>query len=83
MKRKLLTVLLAVVMVFGVFGLTACGGSNPADDYNYYRSTYSSMAEEEDVFRIRRRTQAPTRKRNTTVSESRLLQKRMARRRKS
>ena len=49
MKRKLLTVLLAVVMVFGVFGLTACSKSNPADEYNYYKSVYSSMAEEEDV----------------------------------
>ena len=36
MKKKLLTVLLAVVMVFGVFGLTACGGSNPDEEYNYY-----------------------------------------------
>ena len=37
MKKKLLTVLLAVVMVFGVFSLAACGGAkpNPADDYNY------------------------------------------------
>ena len=41
MKRKLLTVLLAVVMVFGVFGLTACGGkSNPDADYNYYGIKY-------------------------------------------
>ncbi len=40
MKKKLLTVLLAVVMVFGVFGLTACGGSNPDEDYNYYSSKY-------------------------------------------
>ena len=40
MKRKLLTVLLAVVMVFGVFGLTACGGSNPDQDYNYYGIKY-------------------------------------------
>ena len=39
MKRKLLTVLLAVVMVFGVFGLTACG-SNKDADYNYYTSKY-------------------------------------------
>ena len=40
MKKKLLTVLLAVVMVFGVFGLTACGGSNPDEEYNYYASRY-------------------------------------------
>ena len=40
MKRKLLTVLLAVVMVFGVFGLTACGGSNADADYNYYGIKY-------------------------------------------
>ena len=40
MKKKLLTVLLAVVMVFGVFGLTACGGSNPDEDYNYYGIKY-------------------------------------------
>ena len=40
MKRKLLTVLLAVVMVFGVFGLTACGGSNADADYNYYGVKY-------------------------------------------
>ena len=39
MKRKLLTVLLAVVMVFGVFGMTACG-SNKDADYNYYTSKY-------------------------------------------
>ena len=37
MKKKLLTVLLAVVMLFGVFSLTASGSEpNPADDYNYY-----------------------------------------------
>lgn len=48
MKKRLLTILLAVVMVFGVFGLTACGaGSNPADEYNYFTSVYSSMAEVE------------------------------------
>ena len=48
MKKRLLTVLLAVVMVFGVFGLTACGaGANPADDYNYFTSVYDSMAEVE------------------------------------
>ena len=41
MKKKLLTVLLAVVMVFGVFGLTACGGSNKDEDYNYYGVKYS------------------------------------------
>ena len=40
MKKKLLTVLLAVVMVFGVFGLTACGGSNADEDYNYYGIKY-------------------------------------------
>ena len=40
MKKKLLTVLLAVVMVFGVFGLTACGGANPDEEYNYYASRY-------------------------------------------
>ena len=41
MKKKLLTVFLAVVMCFGVFGLTACGaGSNPDDSYNYYSSKY-------------------------------------------
>ncbi len=39
MKKKLLTVLLAVVMVFGVFGLTACG-SNKDADYNYYGVKY-------------------------------------------
>ena len=51
MKKKLLTVLLAVVMVFGVFSLAACGGAkpNPADDYNYYRSAYSSLKDEEDI----------------------------------
>lgn len=50
MKKKLLTVLLAVVMVFGVFSLTACGSEpNPADDYNYYRSVYSSLKDEEDI----------------------------------
>ena len=41
MKRKLLTVLLAVVMVFGVFGLTACKGSNADADYNYYGVKYN------------------------------------------
>ena len=40
MKRKLLTVLLAVVMVFGVFGLTACSKANPDADYNYYGVKY-------------------------------------------
>ena len=41
MKKKLLTVLLAVVMVFGVFGLTACGGgTNPDEEYNYYGMKY-------------------------------------------
>ena len=41
MKKKLLTVLLAVVMVFGVFGLTACGaGTNPDEGYNYYGTKY-------------------------------------------
>ena len=40
MKKKLLTVLLAVVMVFGVFGLTACSGSNADKDYNYYGIKY-------------------------------------------
>ena len=41
MKKKLLTVLLAVVMVFGAFGLVACGnGANPDDSYNYYSSKY-------------------------------------------
>ena len=51
MKKKLLTVLLAVVMVFGVFSLAACGGAkpNPADDYNYYRSAYASLKDEEDI----------------------------------
>ncbi len=42
MKKKLLTVLLAVVMVFGVFGLTACGaGTNPDEEYNYYKTKYA------------------------------------------
>ena len=42
MKKKLLTVLLAVVMVFGVFSLTACGaGTNPDSEYNYYGTKYS------------------------------------------
>ena len=41
MKKKLLTVLLAVVMVFGVFGLTACSGSNADADYNYYGVKYN------------------------------------------
>ena len=46
MKKKLLTVLLAVVMVFGVFNLSACGaGENPADDYNYFTSVYDSMSD--------------------------------------
>lgn len=45
MKKKLLTVILSVVMVFGVFGLTGCVGSNPADDYNYFTSVYESMAD--------------------------------------
>ena len=50
MKKKLLTVLLAVVMVFGVFSLTACGSNpNPADEYNYYRSVYSSLKDEKDI----------------------------------
>ena len=41
MKKKLLTVLLAVVMVFGVFGLAACGaGTNPDEEYNYYGTKY-------------------------------------------
>ena len=41
MKKKLLTVLLAVVMVFGVFSLTACGaGTNPDSEYNYYGTKY-------------------------------------------
>lgn len=41
MKKKLLTVLLAVVMVFGVFSLTACGaGTNPDEEYNYYGTKY-------------------------------------------
>ncbi|MBQ9715408.1 MAG: hypothetical protein IJV77_03230, partial [Clostridia bacterium] len=51
MKKKLLTVLLAVVMVFGVFGLTACGGSNPADDYNYYGVKYE-LEDEVKVFAV-------------------------------
>jgi len=48
MKKKLLTVLLAVVMVFGVFGLAACqpadddGAKTNADaDYNYYAVKYN------------------------------------------
>ncbi len=46
MKKKLLTVLLAVVMVFGTFGLVACGsGTNPDDDYNYYASKYNIEGE--------------------------------------
>ena len=46
MKKKLLTVLLAVVMVFGVFGLTACGGkTNPDEEYNYYGMKYSIEGE--------------------------------------
>jgi len=40
MKNKILTVLLAVVMAFGVFGLTACKGANPDADYNYYGVKY-------------------------------------------
>ena len=41
MKKKLLTVLLAVVMVFGVFGLTACAPTSNVDaDYNYYAVKY-------------------------------------------
>jgi len=51
MKKKLLTVLLAVVMVFGVFGLTACGGSNPADDYNYYGMKYE-LEDEVKIFAV-------------------------------
>ena len=51
MKKKLLTVLLAVVMVFGVFGLTACGGSNPADDYNYYGTKYE-LEDEVKIFAV-------------------------------
>jgi len=51
MKKKLLTVLLAVVMVFGVFGLTACGGSNPADDYNYYGVKYE-LEDEVKIFAV-------------------------------
>ena len=51
MKRKLLTVLLAVVMVFGVFGLTACKGSNPADDYNYYGMKYE-LEDEVKIFAV-------------------------------
>ena len=47
MKKKLLTVVLSVVMIFGVFGLTGCAGKNPADDYNYFTSVYESMAEVE------------------------------------
>lgn len=46
MKKKLLTLLLAVVMVFGVFGLTACGsGTNPDESYNYYSSKYEVEGE--------------------------------------
>ncbi len=45
MKKKLLTVLLAAVMVFGIFSLTACGGSNPDDEYNYYASKYEISGE--------------------------------------
>ena len=45
MKKKLLTVLLAVVMVFGVFGLTACSGSNADKDYNYYGVKYEIEGE--------------------------------------
>ena len=46
MKKKLLTVLLAVVMVLGTFGLVACGsGTNPDDDYNYYASKYNIEGE--------------------------------------
>lgn len=46
MKKKLLTVFLAAVMVFGVFSLTACGnGANPDDDYNYYASKYGVEGE--------------------------------------
>ena len=42
MKKKLLTVLLAVVMVFGVFSLAACGDKvNPDSEYNYYGTKYS------------------------------------------
>ena len=41
MKKKLLTVLLAVVMVFGVFSLAACGDKvNPDSEYNYYGTKY-------------------------------------------
>ena len=50
MKKKLLTVLLAVVMVFGAFGLVACGsGTNPDDNYNYYSSVYSTLKDETDI----------------------------------
>ena len=58
MKKRLLTVLLAVVMVFGVFGLTACGaGANPADEYNYFTSVYSSLSDvEADDVRIEQLT---------------------------
>ena len=46
MKRKLLTVLLSVVMVFGVFGMTACGaGENPDDSFNYYQHRYELEGE--------------------------------------
>ena len=58
MKKRLLTVLLAVVMVFGVFGLTACGaGDNPADEYNYFTSVYTSLSDvEADDVRIEQLT---------------------------
>ena len=39
MKKKLLTVLLAVVMVFGVFSLAACGDKvNPDSEYRQNRN---------------------------------------------
>lgn len=45
MKKKLLTIILSVVMIFGVFGLTGCAGGNGNDDYNYFTSVYDSMAD--------------------------------------
>ena len=48
MKKKLLTVLLAVVMVFGVFAVTGCSndaGKNADADYNYYAVKYEIEGE--------------------------------------
>jgi len=70
MKKKLLTVLLAVVMVFGVFGLTACGGkTNPDSDYNYYGIKY----EIEDEVKIEAVTYQAVYRMMTTANKKFLL----------